>query len=56
MKRTVVSAGKTETAHCVGFKGNCFSNPLHNRSFKDYKFTEAPTFFIGGSMRLNLTK
>ncbi|MEF2229258.1 MAG: hypothetical protein V3581_04485 [Candidatus Cardinium sp.] len=50
------AAGKTESAQCVGFKGNCFSNPLHNRSSKDYKFTEAPSFFIGGHMRLNLTK
>ncbi|WP_114910400.1 hypothetical protein [Cardinium endosymbiont of Sogatella furcifera] len=46
------ATGKTESAHCVGFKGNCFSNPLHNRSSKNYKFTKAPSLFIGGHMRL----
>ncbi|WP_162789925.1 hypothetical protein [Cardinium endosymbiont of Sogatella furcifera] len=53
MKRTVVSAGKTGSAHCVSFKVNCFFNPLHNRSFKDYQFTEAPSFLSATMNALN---
>ncbi|MEF2228601.1 MAG: hypothetical protein V3581_00935 [Candidatus Cardinium sp.] len=47
MKRTV-SQREKQNSLAVRAQTSCFSDPLNNRSSKDYKFTEAPSFFIGG--------
>ncbi|MEF2228491.1 MAG: hypothetical protein V3581_00365 [Candidatus Cardinium sp.] len=47
MKRIVVQREK-QNAPAARTQTSCSSDPLNNRSSKDYKFTETLSFFIGG--------